>query len=754
MEKENMCTKGIVIGILMLFLLILIPLTGSRAPQVTPQDYTSIDLNFDVPNLVYGTISTPQGEFATIEIPNEGFTTTIGEPQLPVMTRMVEIPQGATPQLSITTSTWETTTLTEQGLPNTIYPMQASVQKIQDRDIKNDITINPSVYSEESITPTVVATISDIVELRGHRIAVVQVSPIQYNPLTEVLHIMRNAQIHIELPGSDISLTSALHERYASVAFTDLLKNTITNYDSFNGADDFSRDNLGYLVIVYDSFYEEIQPLVTWKQNHGFTVTVTKTTQIPGGATTTNIKNYITTAYNTWSPPPSYVLLVGDTAQIPSWTGTQTGTCTDLYYVTISVPDYFADIFVSRFPAATEAQVTTMVDKTLYYEQANFASTDWIKKAAFMASNDNYPVSEGTHNYVISTYLQPHGYTCDKLYCHTYGATTQQVRNALNNGRSLAVYSGHGSETSWADGPYFSQSDVNGLTNSNMYPFVCSHACLTGKFSTSECFGETWLRATNKAGLAFWGASTYTYWDEDDILEKKMFSAWWDENLLTIGAMTDRAKALLYQYYGGGGMTKYYFEAYNVLGDSSVQIWREIPNQIDPAQSFVTLTHTNMPGMTTCPKGDGPAYKYVKVTVKNTQGQPVSGIPASGFTFQVMPLPGTRYYGLFTVTLNPVDIQTNVSGEIRFNITTTTSIVGNVTIKATVQGVRLNDIDTLGVKSYDMIYPDGDVDLSDFALFAQDYFRGTAWRSDYSWDGLVNLIDFSMFAPHYGHRHP
>ena len=175
---------------------------------------------------------------------------------------------------------------------------------------------------------------------------------------------------------------------------------------------------------------------------------------------------------------------------------------------------------------------------------------------------------------------------------------------------------------------------------------------------------------------------------------------------------------------------------------------------IDPALSFVTLTHTNMPGMTTCPKGDGPAYKYVKVTVKNTQGQPVSGIPASGFTFQVMPLPGTRYYGLFTVTLNPVDIQTNVSGEIRFNITTTTSIVGNVTIKATVQGVRLNDIDTLGVKSYDMIYPDGDVDLSDFALFAQDYFRGTAWRSDYSWDGLVNLIDFSMFAPHYGHRHP
>ncbi len=30
----------------------------------------------------------------------------------------------------------------------------------------------------------------------------------------------------------------------------------------------------------------------------------------------------------------------------------------------------------------------------------------------------------------------------------------------------------------------------------------------------------------------------------------------------------------LYQHYGGGGMSKYYFEEYNVLGDSSVKIWR------------------------------------------------------------------------------------------------------------------------------------------------------------------------------------
>jgi len=106
-----------------------------------------------------------------------------------------------------------------------------------------------------------------------------------------------------------------------------------------------------------------------------------------------------------------------------------------------------------------------------------------------------------------------------------------------------------------------------------MYPFVCSHACSTNPFNQGECFGETWLRVENKGGLAFWGSSASTYWDEDDILERRMFKAWWEDNLEMIGGMTNMGLYYLYQYYGGSGLTKYYFEAYNVLGDSSVKLW-------------------------------------------------------------------------------------------------------------------------------------------------------------------------------------
>jgi hypothetical protein len=386
---------------------------------------------------------------------------------------------------------------------------------------------------------------------------------------------MTACKIRIDLPGSDMNKTYEKINRYSSYSFEKIFSTLFENYQDFeefihplNAAEE------GYLVIVYDDFYDEILPLTNWKESIGYEVTVTKTSEIPGGPTKENIKTYIEDAYNEWTIPPSYILLVGDVAQIPTFTGFDSYSAADIYYVIISPGDYFPDIFIGRFPASQEAHVTAMVDKTLTYEQADFPSYDFIKKATFMASTDNYWISEGTHNYVIDNYLEPNGYVCDKLYTFTYGATTQQVKDALNDGRSLAIFSGHGSTYGWGDGPPFDQNDIRGLTNGDMYPFVCSHSCLTGEFDVSECFGETWLREAEKAGLAFWGSSTYTLWDEDDILEKEMFSAWWDDDIEFIGGMTDKALYDLYQHYGGGGYSRYYFEAYNILGDPSVNIWR------------------------------------------------------------------------------------------------------------------------------------------------------------------------------------
>lgn len=42
------------------------------------------------------------------------------------------------------------------------------------------------------------------------------------------------------------------------------------------------------------------------------------------------------------------------------------------------------------------------------------------------------------------------------------------------------------------------------------------------------------------------------------------------------------------------------------------------------------------------------------------------------------------------------------------------------------------------------------VDLSDVTFFAHDYFGVYDYRSDFNYDGVVNLTDVSMFAPELG----
>lgn len=563
----------------------------------TQGDVPAITVTITPPVVQYGKTHLAEQDFATLEMNGEGFTTVLGQARLPTISRFIEIPQGAQPQLEIESVTWETTSLTALGLSSQIVPVQPSLLKVDGASVA--FAMDQLYYSTDSFTPTAFAHVNALGEIRGYAIALLQISPVQYDPVTGELRLMTQCTIRIDLPGSDMVRTAMNIDRYATSSFDAVDNNLFANAGALKGTGHASPKQEGYLIIVGDSLYDAIQPLADWKTSIGFSTTVTKTSEIPGGATKENIKAYIVNAYYNWSIPPAYVLLVGDVDSIPTWTGQITGTCTDLYYVTINAGDYFADVIISRFSGQTPDQITNMVDKTVYYEQGQYPNSSWVHKAAFMASNDNYQVSEGTHNFVIDTYMIPNNYTCDKLYCHTYGATTAQVTAALDDGRSLAIYSGHGSTDSWADGPPFSESDVNALTNDGMYPFVCSHACLTCQFTVSECFGETWLRASHKGGLAFWGATDYSYWDEDDILERSMFKAWWIDDIETIGGMTNMGLYYLYQYYGGGGNSQYYFEEYNVLGDSSVKIQRGD-------------THTNTPPATPTPPS-GPSTGEINI---------------------------------------------------------------------------------------------------------------------------------------------
>lgn len=178
--------------------------------------------------------------------------------------------------------------------------------------------------------------------------------------------------------------------------------------------------------------------------------------------------------------------------------------------------------------------------------------------------------------------------------------------------------------------------------------------------------------------------------------------------------------------------------------------WLQLP---DPYTSAVTITQGSPQGLATCPAGDGPTFQYIAVNLRNLKGDPISQVPADDITLSVEATATTEYYGTLSCTFTPIDATSDANGDIRFQVVADTSIVGDITIKATVRDYAINNTVGLKCNSFDANV-DGVVDLSDLSLFSTVYNKTYDWHFDYNWDGIaVSLSDFAIFSSHYQHSH-
>lgn len=553
--------------------------------QVLASSPAEISLAAEIPGIQAGTTQLAGQSYTQLSAQGFGVGAEYGRPNLPVLRRYVEIPFGAQATLEVLRAPLVESSLAQLGLENRIAPLQAPNSKCSAGS--EAINLDQETYDSQIFFPATPVSISGEFIQRGHRILVVEVWPVAYNPASGALRFYSQVDFKVNLTGSDMALTQANAERYATPQFSAQMARTVLNFNQGRSASlEATHTPVSYLIITADAYYDAMLPFVQLQEARGFQVTITKLSQIPA-TTKEQIKAYIQTAYDTWATPPSYVLLAGDTDTIPAWNSTQSsGKYTDLYYFTMDgASDWHPDLGRGRFPVRTAAQATAIVDKYLAYH--GFTGDEpWLKKIAYIATCDNYTVAEGTHNYVINTYTQPKGYTGmfpsnpqaggDKIYCVTNSGNADNIRNAANDGRWAIIYSGHGSETGWADGDVsFSQTDVRNLTDNGFFPFVASHACVTNSFNQTEAYGETWVLQAGKGALVFWGASHNSYWDEDDVLERRMFDSLFAEGDVhpDVWTMTDYGLTQVEADYPSSA--QYYYEAYNIMGESSVKVFLE-----------------------------------------------------------------------------------------------------------------------------------------------------------------------------------
>jgi hypothetical protein len=287
-------------------------------------------------------------------------------------------------------------------------------------------------------------------------------------------------------------------------------------------------DNRKLVVVTPAQFSATIQDWVAWKKKAGFEVTVN---EVADGTSAGTIKSYLQKLYDTPSTRFGYVVLIGDAngsydfenaTPMPTFKGKKEGAAADRVYVRLDGTDNYPDAFISRISGNNEAEIKSQLSKIMEYEGSPKAG-EWFVNGTCIASNQGSPSDKERAEWlqngggksekvpVEGTGLMGHGYMkLDDIY-DPY-AYAEDVAKAVNEGRSIICYIGHGSSTSWAT-TGFSVSDIHNLTNDGEYPVIWSVACVNGNFvKTGECFGEAWLRKEKAGAVAIECASTNESW--------------------------------------------------------------------------------------------------------------------------------------------------------------------------------------------------------------------------------------------------
>jgi hypothetical protein len=326
------------------------------------------------------------------------------------------------------------------------------------------------------------------------------------------------------------------------------------------------------LVICHDAWIPNMMPFVNHKNAIGIPTSIVGVSTIGNNATA--IKNYIQSVYS--SSDLAFVLLVGDAAQVvPGYSSGDS----DAFYSKLVGGDDYPELMVGRFSAESPADVDTQVERSIEYEQNAATLQPWFWKGIGVASSQGAGIgdegqADNVHMAEIRTWLLGAGYThVDEIYDPS--GTAAQVSAALNDGRGVVNYCGHGSTTSWGT-TGFNNADINALVNDNMLPWVHTVACVNGNFDGYTCFAEAWTRATHNGeptgAVAVYASTINQSWappmeaqDETNLLLTDV-----NEPYHTLGTLCYAGSCSMMDDYGSDGVEM--FDTWVFFGDPSLRV--------------------------------------------------------------------------------------------------------------------------------------------------------------------------------------
>jgi len=418
--------------------------------------------------------------------------------------------------------------------------------------------------------------------MRDYRGIPIQYNPIQYSPSTDELRV--NTRVVVEVYADGPGMVNVKDRRLKagrySADFKLVYEKIFLNFGKECGRYVPIAEPGKMVIIAHDAFRGAVENFHQWKLQKGLDASLVNFSSI--GTTADDLKAYVQDLYDTEGV--TYIVIVGDGDEIPTLRGSYEYAHSDPSYVKLEGDDHYPDAFISRISAQTTAHVNTQVAKFIEYERnpATGAAASWYHKGCGIASDDTG--GTGIPDWERADWLR------DKLLGYTYthvdqiydpGAQASEVTAAVNEGRSIINYLGHGSGSSWST-TGFSISHVSDLSNAWMLPFIVDVSCLNGSFvSRPTCFAEAWLRAGTweapTGAVAMFSASTSAAWVPPCVMQAEVVDLLVAEAATTIGGLFFGGSAQALDEHGGGGQGTQVMEQYNIFGDCSMTVRTDVP---------------------------------------------------------------------------------------------------------------------------------------------------------------------------------
>ena len=456
-----------------------------------------------------------EGEFFRIKIPGHISSSEPGKPEFPILSRLIELPANGKYSIRVSNVKVKKITPNRQNIRGRLFPRQEDEIKSEQTG-KREFIIDKSFYSRRGFAGPDTVSVQLLGKIRERRVATLNISPVRYNPVSGELAVITGMKVDIifeDSPSKSLTAETAL-------PFDELLSKGILNYSTSDVIPGYSDQPAGMIVLSDTAFRRYLQPFLQWKRQKGFKVTeLYKGPQLAGN-TFPEIKNTIAGIYNSGlqdGNAPVYLLIVGNTAIIPLSEGTSQ--VSDLYYGEFDGNgDYLPDMFIGRLPVADTAELRTVLNKIMMYEKFEFSETNhFYSNSLISAGNEPAYASHmnGQLKYADTNYLNLNNKIKNHVFYYPASAVSEDtIIKTINSGVGFINYTGHGDENGWID-PVFKVTQVNALTNKNMYPFVITNACRTGNYAVINSFGNRLINSKNKGASGFIGCSNDSYWNED-----------------------------------------------------------------------------------------------------------------------------------------------------------------------------------------------------------------------------------------------